>query len=400
ADAPLSEAPWLMPLGVLYDRQTYWSAWPSLGNLLVASLPGHGADTILTSLVATLTARRSPDQLRLWFIAEPRALPAPLFDVPHLVQAVDPGDDVALAQLTDRLRVEIETRAAGPAQADLVVVVPELTSLGEHAASLALLAAHGGTNHDGLRIIAATSCPEASLLSPLLSHFQSRMVLRMRAEEISVALLGVADAAFLGGGGRLLARIDGREPVEVYGYQVTPDHLERLVRVMRSAYPTIRAEPRDEAPPPSAPSPAAPPSMPPVADQDSAQAPEDSAIARPTAIRSVDSVAPLASVRPPIEVICFGGARVVCAGQQVWPRRAGGDAKPWELLLYLACQPADGVSIDAAVEALWPEDEEADDAPHRFRQLRYRLRRMLAGVPGAPQTDGICLARGTLRLDP
>src|SRR5207253_9684864 len=106
------------------------------------------------------------------------------------------------------------------------------------------------------------------------------------------------------------------------------------------------------------------------------------------AIRSVDSVAPLASVRPPIEVICFGGARVVCAGQQVWPRRAGGDAKPWELLLYLACQPADGVSSDAAVEALWPEDEEADDAPHRFRQLRYRLRRMLAGEPGAAQTAG------------
>ncbi len=103
---------------------------------------------------------------------------------------------------------------------------------------------------------------------------------------------------------------------------------------------------------------------------------------------------------PPIEVICFGGPRVVCAGQQVWPRRPGGEAKPWEFLLYLACQPTEGASSEDAVEALWPEDDDALDAPHRFRQLRYRLRHQLAAVAGGPTTDGICLDRGTLRLDP
>src|SRR6266851_2456253 len=208
ADAPIVETPWLMPLGVLYDRQTYWTAWPSLGNLLVASLPGHGADTILTSLVATLTARRSPEQMRIWMIAQRRALPAPLFDVPHLVQVVDPGDDDAVAQLADRLRAEIDVRSAQRPQGDLVVVVPELTSLGEQGALFGLLAAHGNTATAGMRIIAATGCPEASLLSPLMAHFDSRMVLRMKDEETSVALLGVADAAFLGGGGRLLVRLD------------------------------------------------------------------------------------------------------------------------------------------------------------------------------------------------
>jgi DNA-binding SARP family transcriptional activator/LysM repeat protein len=399
ADAPAIETPWLMPLGVLYDRQTYWAVWRSLGNVLVASLPGHGADTILTSLVATLTARRSPEQLRMWLVAQPRALPAPLFDVPHLVQSVDPGDDVAVAQLVDQLRDEIDARSEQRPQADLVVVVPELTSLGEQAASLALLAAHGVTDNAGVRIIAATSCPEASLLSPLLSHFDSRMVLRMQDEETSVALLGVADAAFMGGGGRLLARLDGREPVELYGYQVTPAHLERLVRVMRSAYPTPRDEPR-EPPAPTTPSPGTPPSLSLEPYQAEADAPDELAIPVPGAVKSEDGLAAITSVGPPIEVICFGGPRVVCAGQQVWPRRAGGDAKPWELLLYLACQPAAGVSSDEAVEALWPEDEESDNAPHRFRQLRYRLRRMLSSVPGAPETDGICLDRGTLLLDP
>jgi two-component SAPR family response regulator len=78
----------------------------------------------------------------------------------------------------------------------------------------------------------------------------------------------------------------------------------------------------------------------------------------------------------------------------------GGDVKPWELLLYLAAQPAEGVSTRDAVEALWPDDESADDPPHRFRQLRYRLRRMLAEVSASRETDGICLERGVLKLDP
>jgi DNA-binding SARP family transcriptional activator len=91
---------------------------------------------------------------------------------------------------------------------------------------------------------------------------------------------------------------------------------------------------------------------------------------------------------------------VVCAGRQVWPRSGVSEIKPWELLLYLACQPAEGVSSEDAFEALWPDDDYAEAAAHRFRQLRYRLRRQLTDVPGAPETDGISLERGTLKLDP
>jgi two-component SAPR family response regulator len=70
-------------------------------------------------------------------------------------------------------------------------------------------------------------------------------------------------------------------------------------------------------------------------------------------------------------------------------------------LLYLACQPSEGVSRAAVVQTLWPEDEVEDEGAHRFRQLRYRLRRQLAAdVPGASDVDGVCLDRRRLRLDP
>src|SRR5262249_43522029 len=71
----LVESPCLVPLGVHYDRQVYSATWSSLGHVLVASLPGHGADTILTSLVAALTAHRSPGELRVWIIGSSRSLP-------------------------------------------------------------------------------------------------------------------------------------------------------------------------------------------------------------------------------------------------------------------------------------------------------------------------------------
>jgi two-component SAPR family response regulator len=80
---------------------------------------------------------------------------------------------------------------------------------------------------------------------------------------------------------------------------------------------------------------------------------------------------------------------------QWWRRR-----KPWEFLLYLACQPAEGVTRAAAVQALWPEDDIPADGAHRFRQLRYRLRRQFQEVPAGPEGDGVCLDRRVLRLDP
>jgi DNA-binding SARP family transcriptional activator len=84
----------------------------------------------------------------------------------------------------------------------------------------------------------------------------------------------------------------------------------------------------------------------------------------------------------------------------LWPRAPGGEAKPWELLLFLACQPREGVAREDVIAAMWPEQETTTGAAHRFRQLRYKLRQSLADALGAPARDGICLERGgVLYLD-
>jgi two-component SAPR family response regulator len=420
------EAPCLVPLGVLYDRQTYAAAWRSLGHVLVVSLPGHGADTILSSLVATLSARRSPEQLRMWIIGAPRALPAPLFELPHLERVVDPADAGALSEAIEQLRKELDRRATQTgALADLLVVVPELASLAEDAESLALLA--GRAADVGVRLAVASADPEHVAASPLAQCFATRMVLRMQSEELSVALLGVADAAFLAGGGRLLLRLDGREPVELYGYRVAAEHLERLVKVMRSAYPAPPPEPPlPSKPPPEPPLPAElppepplpaelPPEVPPPAPPSPAHVPdagERTPERQPPEIEAANPAqAALDRAKPPerasqsaslapIQVFCFGAPHVLCQGQQVWPH-GGGDAKPWELLLFLACQPAEGAPRKMVIDTMWPDAEGmAEDVNHRFRQLRYRLRRQLQQVADAPSSDGVCMDRRGFRLDP
>jgi hypothetical protein len=523
--------PWLTELGVLYSRQILFVDWRALHHALVAGLQGQGAETILTSLLATLTARQRPSDLRLWMIAPPRLLPAPLARLPHLVRPpAVPDDGAGVTAIIDAVRVQLEARLAAPPETvrhapELALVVGELADLDPHAEALHLIGSHGPSY--GVRLLAATSAPEG-LHSPLLPHFTTRLVLQTQDEEASMAVLGSSDAAFLGGGGRLLLRLDAREPVELYGYRVALEHLERLVRVMREAYapefdtrPSTPPEPDgasatdtsaatgtadsvpgftrigaspetvDELEPTGAGQEAAPQMQTPSAERvpkrslphvpldgesseapsamaapDSPSAPDysdhelhpssdvqngrsplsaDPALMRdgtdaidqtrlppnddspadrqpatepPMDTLSLLRTAPypsqsgsspvtaspssngallhgaevateridggastatpvVASTRTPLYVQCFGGPKVLYHGEHVWPAGGAGDSKPWELLLYLSAQPAEGVAREVVTEAFWPSDERDVEVGHRLRQLRYRLRTVL-----------------------
>jgi DNA-binding SARP family transcriptional activator/LysM repeat protein len=385
-DSSAQEAavPDFVPFGVLYDHRVFSAAWPAVGHVLVVSLPGRGADMILTSLLATLTARRSPHELRVWLAARPRALPSPIDDLPHLDTVIDPDDAEELEGLIARLRAELDQRALGGAWPELLIVVPELTSLGDRAADLQLLASTAASS--GVRLIAASAEPTAAAQCLLLPCFTTRMVLQMEAEETSVALLGTADAAYLGGGGRLQLRHDGREPVEMYGYQVAPENLERLVKSMRSAYlagpPTPVHEPLDDDDETELSG--KPPETPPDVKADE---PVLASVPPHEPDEDEDRV-PMVTAAP-IQVYCFGAPRVLCMGELVWPKPFVGEAKPWELLLYLACQPAAGVAREQMFQALWPDDPVEADHTHRVRNLRYRLRLAFGQVEGAPSIDGI-----------
>ena len=70
-----SAAPPLLALGQAPDGATVYADWETLGHVLVAGLPGGGAEAVLTSLVVALAAQESPRAVRVWGIGDGRSLP-------------------------------------------------------------------------------------------------------------------------------------------------------------------------------------------------------------------------------------------------------------------------------------------------------------------------------------
>jgi len=401
SEPSLPELPILLPLGVLADRQEFSVSWQALGHVLVASPGGGGAVTILTSLVAHLAARRTPAELQLRTIAAPRTLPPALLELPQqLGPAVDPLDQPAIAAALSEVRAELDRRLlAGPTAdcPELVLVVGELLDLESFVGLLGQVGEQGPAC--GVRLLAASVRPGGELVQhPLLADFTTRLVQRATDEDHSLALLGTADAAYLGGGGRVLFRSDHRAPVELYAYRAAPTDLDRLVQVMRTRYGAVSGSRGQPAPavadgsvvassadveadalflantPPSAVAPQ-------LASQETIATAGDQPRAG-TAGGVLVVQAGCESVLPParealLEVQCFHGPRVLRNGQEVWPvGGAGREQKSLQLLFFLAAHSAAGVDRDKAAEALLAEDDSVDPGA-TLRQWRRRVRALL-----------------------
>lgn len=238
------EAPCLLPLGVLPKGDTVYANWHELGHVLIAGLPGGGAEVVLTSIIATLAAHCRPGELRLWTVASRRTLPAQLQHLPHqCCGLIDPGDHVQAnrvlehvrAELVRRMRAAKEDAGEAPtrrAEPEVVLVIGELDEVEDDGATLDLIGVHGPEH--GVRLLAATT-DAADLNEDGLAHFGTRLVLQTLDDNESIKLLGRPDAADLGSGD-LLFRIDGRLPVRARGFRISADHLDELLRLMRGAY--------------------------------------------------------------------------------------------------------------------------------------------------------------------
>ncbi|MHB1131012.1 MAG: LysM peptidoglycan-binding domain-containing protein [Chloroflexota bacterium] len=423
AERPGQESP-LLPIGVQAGREALYANWRELGHVLAASTAGGDVPTILTSLICALAARFRPDELQLRIVAGRHVLPDELTALPHLHgDIVEPanGEDIARAFYEthaelDR-RMELAATHAAPQTGivpewpELVLVFGELADLEDRKSDLHTLGVHGPAY--GIRIVAASERLE-SLGDDLLAHFPTRLVLQTQDEEQSIRLVGRPDAADLGGGGDLLARIAGRAPVRLRGLKISTEQIGQLVAAMGEAYPfrqgPVRVEPGVANPEPisdanqlqavagSKPSDTRPeptnqsPTVAAVSTElASPSSPEPSATieeAESTAEPSPETLAPVtersdqplvgpANAVPLIEVKCFGTFRVVAGGRELSPDGAGGGQyKAWEVLAFLAAQPGGACSKEKLLGALWP-DVDPEKASGRLKVTLFRLRQVL-----------------------
>jgi DNA-binding SARP family transcriptional activator/LysM repeat protein len=258
----------LLALGVAPSGEALHINWSQIEHILVAGVPGSGADVVLTSVLTAVLARCHPDKLQMWTIAPPTSFPQPLLTVPHQAgPSVDPTDESGVQAVLAEVRAELERRMLAmdghtqeQDEPNIVLVLHELTDVSDQEL-LELIGREGGMY--GIHLIAATTRQEV-ISDALLETMATRLVLRMPDEAQSVRLLGRPDAVHLGGGGDLWARIEGRTPVRVRGYRVELEHLERLVDLMHAAYASQSPDPPSDD---DDPGPAGDGSSPPPSDE-------------------------------------------------------------------------------------------------------------------------------------
>jgi len=239
----------LVPLGVLSDGQTGYGNWDEFGHVLLVGLPGGGADVVLTSLIASLAAQCRPEELRLVTIANRCTLPAQLWKLPHHTNdLIIPDNDDTVRETLEQLRRELVRRIrcteregghawrATSEEPEIVLVVGELADLPDDGTTLELLGSQGARH--GVRLLGATARTDA-FAADVLSHFGTRLVLQPLNGDESIHLIGHSEAADLADE-ELYLRVDGRTPIRLRGFRVSPEHLDELVGLMCETYGDLR----------------------------------------------------------------------------------------------------------------------------------------------------------------
>jgi len=451
-----SALPPLLPLGMLPSDQTLHANWQELGNVLIAAMPGGGAEVVLTSLLANLVTRRSPKHLQLCTIVDPRTVSLQLRELPHQRAVVDSSSEVACTGLLEDLRRELRRRmqAAGESEQiwprpidnpELVLVVGEIADLPNEDSTLEFIATEGPRH--GIRVVAST-VQAATLDEHVLGHFRTRLILQAFDDDEGVHVLGLPEAADLGSG-ELLLRIDRRQPKRLRGFRIPADRVDQLVRQMREAYGFAVAE-RGEQTADCAPDAAVgpvkiPAEMVPNADveqgsqsnemlrsniaepddanegENLASDDEPAAVAALNGHRQVHAEVEMLSetssepdaratvgrideAQPEesawVQIQCFGDFVVRSGDREISPSgEEGASYKAWEVLAFLACQPGGAVSKEKLLTAMWP-DVGGERVTNRLHAALVRLRALLARqVPSIP-SDVVRLDRdGTCRLN-
>jgi two-component SAPR family response regulator/LysM repeat protein len=340
----------LLPTGVLPDRRVLYINWPSLGHTLIAGRATLAVNSVLSTLLASIAARFDAAELQVLTIGRPASVSEPLTRLPHQVgQVIDPDDHVrtsaalhdARAELLQRME-RVERGGNVNALSELLLVIPDVEALAEHASTLDMLGVYGPAHR--VRLLVASSHPEL-LSDTLLAHFTTRAVLRLADDMQGARLLGQPGAADLLGGGQLLLRLDAREPLELYAFRASDAELDRFVRTMRGEPMPVHTDTRWAAVPD---------------DDDDDPDPTPPFGPAPRQVQHVVDFSQRATA-PAITLRCFGGFDVLAGERDVTsassPAEAAQRASAWEVLAYLGSYPEGVAGRDDLLAAVWANAE-------------------------------------------
>lgn len=247
-----------------------------IGQLLVGGCSGQGKSMFLHSLICSLAATYSPDEVR-FVLMDPKMVEFDCYGrLPHLDSAIvsDPEECVAALERigaeTDRRRAilsmqeckDIEAflgKGEGVGMPRIVVVIDEFSDLlmdtfsgcpivckDRFEAAIRRIASSGV--YCGVHLIMATSRPCSKVLSPnLKSNFQSRLCFRVSCEKDSRTILDESGAQNLSGRGAALLKIRGNRLSRIQSPFLSDEKMEEIVRNAMERYPARVPPPRERS---------------------------------------------------------------------------------------------------------------------------------------------------------
>lgn len=233
-----------IPLGVAYDwsgqQPIFWNR-ANDAHAIISGVTGSGKSILLCSILASLVAHVSPDELEVVAIDMKGRSLSPFENAPHLRHGVASESGAAIALLS-ALDAELDTRIAnGRNQPAICLAVDELTDLleGDSVAQawFARIARMG--RELGIFILAGTQKPLVSEVGQAKSQLSLRLVGRMRNGKDAETAAGTAvDADSLYHPGSFFAVTGADRSTLFRGLYVTADNIRQACTTFRGGSPS------------------------------------------------------------------------------------------------------------------------------------------------------------------
>lgn len=246
----------IIPLGLDVAGKPMYADLSAMPHLLIGGATGSGKSVFLSSIIASLLYKFSPDELRM-IIIDPKRVELTLFDnIPHLVEPVVKEVIDVVIVLQKALR-EMERRYDLFAEAGvrnifgynqrfpenklpyLVIVVDELADImltkqkAQVEAMICRLAQLARAT--GIHLVVATQRPSVDIITGLIkANFPSRIAFAVSTQIDSRVILDTGGAELLiGSGDMLFAPLDSPKPIRIQAPYVSEKEMEKLADFWR-----------------------------------------------------------------------------------------------------------------------------------------------------------------------
>jgi S-DNA-T family DNA segregation ATPase FtsK/SpoIIIE len=250
-----------VPLGLDVSGNPQYIDINDMPHILIAGTTGSGKSVLLSSWVATMLFRTTPEDLRLILIDPKRVTFMPFDDIPHLLVNVITDLDKTVSALkwaVEEMEKRYETLASQKTKdifsyneqnpnnkmAFIIIVVDELADLMMFASKVvedSITRIAQKARAVGLYLVIATQRPSVDVITGLMkANIPARIAFNVSSMIDSRVIIDMPGAEkLLGRGDMLFLSPNSSKPTRIQGPFITDNEIKNLVDFLKQAQPTV-----------------------------------------------------------------------------------------------------------------------------------------------------------------